>query len=580
MSQDQMIYRNILENMSDGVMTIGLDGRIITLNEAAEEILQLRQADVLGRPFGEIFLTMEGNDSFNQAILNAVYDSAMTHNATVDYHNGQRHLTLSVTTSFLKAPAGTEGEHKKEAVIVVISDRTEVEELRESEKSLSEEIKAKHKELQNSYVELEDANASLHSALKKVQTIRIAATAFVIVLFLAIGIISWIMVSPGKTGPSRSVERRDGAPATLVVSLTTLTDGISLKGTLKPIKIINVTSPFSGTVKEKYFEYGQAVTKGQLLMKLDTSETEQKYRDAKSAFIEAKEKMNQVLNWSNSDEMAKASRNLAKTERAFHETERLYKKGIVSQNEYEDSKINYENERQAYKVEKAKGEGEKQTIEKLKYQNAKVKLAELEAQLSRAEIRAPVSGTIMLSDTGDREKKAKQAEKGTAFSPGDIVLSIGDTEGISVSAEVDETEIMKIKKDQEVTITGDAFPGTTLKGKVYHLSSQAGGKAGDSGSRKTASFEITTVVDKLSRGQSEMLRLGMSANLTILILNKPNTILIPIRAVQTEGPERVVTVKDKQTKAPKKVKVETGITTLDSVEIVKGLQAGDEILLQ
>ncbi|MDD5533210.1 MAG: hypothetical protein PHC52_10460, partial [Syntrophales bacterium] len=77
-----------------------------------------------------------------------------------------------------------------------------------------------------------------------------------------------------------------------------------------------------------------------------------------------------------------------------------------------------------------------------------------------------------------------------------------------------------------------------------------------------------------------MLRLGMSANISILILNKPGAILIPVGAVRTEGADRVVMVRDKQSKQPKKVKVETGITTVDSVEILKGVQAGDEVMLQ
>ena len=52
MKNDELIYQNILANMSDGVMTIGLDGKIITFNEAAEEILQMKAAEVIGKPFG------------------------------------------------------------------------------------------------------------------------------------------------------------------------------------------------------------------------------------------------------------------------------------------------------------------------------------------------------------------------------------------------------------------------------------------------------------------------------------------------------------------------------------------------
>jgi hypothetical protein len=179
----------------------------------------------------------------------------------------------------------------------------------------------------------------------------------------------------------------------------------------------------------------------------------------------------------------------------------------------------------------------------------------------------------------EKDKKGKLADTGTSFSQGEMILAIGDTAGFSLTADVDEMEIMKIKKGQEVTITGEAFPGITLNGRVDHLSSQAG-KSGDSaGSRKTAAFEIHVMVDHPPSEAAEKVRLGMSANLMIMILNKPNAILIPLSAVRMEGPDRVVTLKDKQTKDGKKVKVETGITTVDAVEIIKGLSAGDEVFM-
>jgi PAS domain S-box-containing protein len=578
MAQDQIIYKNILENMTDGVMTISLDGRIITFNEAAEDILNLRREEVINRPFGEIFLTMEGNDAFNQAVLNAVYDSTTTHNATVAYRSGEKNLILSVTTSFLQS--GEEGSKRKAAVIVVFCDRTEVERLRQTETQLSEELKGKHKELQDSFVELAEVNANLQTALKKVQVIRISATVLVILLFLSIGVFTWFKAAPG--GPAASpAGKKDGAPGTFLVRRQSLTDSISLRGILKPLKVVNVTSPFSGAVKEKLFEYGQPVEKGQLLLRLDATETETKYREAKTAFIEAAENWQKVTHWQKSDEMAKATRDLDAAKRKLKETEILFKAGIVSAVEYEGDKKGYEDQQLSFNAEKAKGEGERLTIARLKYENAKVRLDELALQLRQADVYAPVSGTILLPQLADKdkEKKGKILEKGASLSQGEILLSIGDTSGLAVTAEVDEMEITKIKKGQEVTISGDAFPEVEMKGRVYHLSSQAGGKAGDSEDRKTASFEITITVDQLSAEQAGKILLGMSANLTILTLNKPGAILVPIPAVKMEGAEAVVLVRDRKTKETKKVKVQTGLTTVDSLEIVEGLKDGDEIVL-
>jgi multidrug efflux pump subunit AcrA (membrane-fusion protein) len=177
---------------------------------------------------------------------------------------------------------------------------------------------------------------------------------------------------------------------------------------------------------------------------------------------------------------------------------------------------------------------------------------------------------------GDKDKKGKIADRGVTFPQGDILLAIGNTEGLSMTAEVDELEVLKMKKDQEVRITVDAF-GETIKGRVIHISSQA---VKADGGRKAANFEVSIATDSLPAGSRDRLRLGMSANMEIMLLNKPNVILLPIQAVLIEGKDRVVTVRDKATQSLKKVKVETGITTLDAVEIASGLKAGDEVVYQ
>ncbi len=579
MNQDPIIYRSILENMTDGVMTVSLDGRIMTFNEAAERILGLRAEDVLGRSLSEVFLGREGSDAFNQAILDAVYNEAVTQNGIVLYSAGEKRIVLSVTTSFLRSDKT--GQKKKAAVIAVFSDRTEVEALRETEQDLTEEIKAKHRELQTSYSELEESNTSLKAALKKVQMIRIAATALVLLLFLSIGILTWIKGTPGRSGPSPTADSQAGAVKTYKVALQPLVDKISLRGTLKPIQVVNVTSPFAGTVTEKLFEYGQSVTKGQLLMRLDTREIESKCREAESAFIKANEKRKEMKDWKNTDEMVKAMRSLDKAKRSYEETETLFKKGIVSADEYNNEKNNYENELLTYKTTKAKGEGDNVTLAKLDYYNARAKLADLEKQLKKANVLAPVSGTVILMDAaGDKDRKGKAVEKGTSFGEGEIMLAVGDTTGLSVSTEVDEIEVTKIKKGQQAIITGDAFPDVILKGRVDHISSQASVKGGEGGAKKAASFEILIQVERLTQETADKICLGMSANLSIEILNKPDGILVPIGAVQADGADRYVMLKEAGKREAKRVNVKTGITTLDSVEILQGLKIGDEVLVK
>ena len=588
----EIVYKNILGNMRDGVMTIGTDGMIITFNDAAETILDLKSGDVVNRVFGEVFLVAEENDEFNQTILNAVYDSEMVHNARVHYRTAEKDLVLNVATSFLKSPEGKEGE--KGAVIVVFQDITEIEQLRESEARLTDELKSQHKELQTAYVDLEGANTNLQAALKKVHMIRIVATAFVIVLFVILGLISWKRIIPPGSKPAKETRAEVQDPSrmkTFIVSEQRLTDAIALKGSLKPINVVNITSPFTGKVKEKYFQYGESVRKGQLLLKMDATETETKYGEADVAYIKALEKMREMEKWDNADEVTKARRSVTKSKMTldtakskFEQSNTLFKKGYISttdfesdKQQYETAKMDYDASLQELQTAVNKGKGDNYRVTKIELGNARTKLHVLELQLQKANVVAPVSGTVILPDAGtDKDKKGKLIEVGMSFTEGDLLVSIGDTGGFSVTAEVDEMEVLKVKKGQEAVITGDAFSGITLMGTVSHVSSQA---SKSEGSKKTPAYEIMVSIEKSPPEAREKLLLGMSCKVQITTMDRPNTLMVPIRAVSIEGKDNYVMMKDKKTKEIKKIKVETGITTLDSVEIVRGLTKGDEILL-
>jgi len=590
MTQEK-IHRTILENLSDGVITISRDGAIVTFNNAAKEILGLKAENVINRPFGEVFYGSEGNDQFNQAVLNAVYDSTMLHYNLISYRRGDEILTLAMTTSLISLD-DKDGK-KIAAVIVVFDDVTEIEKLRESEKTLTETVKAKHQELVNAYMDLESTNKNLQGALKKVQIIRIIAASFIFLLFITIGYVTWKKpVASGSPSGRQAVDKSgQSSVKTYVADKQILIDKITLKGALKPLKIINIISPFSGTVKEVLYRYGQSVSKDQLLLRMDTADLEVKYREAKVAYIEALENMKKYENWEQGDEVTKAKRSLTKSlmtlesnKNKYENSDILFKKGIISKTElegdkqsYESAKMDYEAATEEYKNTQGKGKGNQFEAIRLKLANARHKLNETEQQLKQSSIYAPVSGTVILSDAGPgQDKKGKTAERGISFSQGEVLVSIGDTEGLSVSAVVDEMEVIKIKKGQDATITVDAYPDIILKGTVSYVSTQASqGEAG----RKSSSFEVVAAAEKIPEGVQEKLRLGMSAVIDIIVLNKPDTIMIPIGAVSAEGANRTVTVQDKNTKELKKVTIETGITTLDMVEIIKGLASGDVIVV-
>ncbi|MEF2837439.1 MAG: adenylate/guanylate cyclase domain-containing protein [Oscillospiraceae bacterium] len=130
MSSSELIHKSIMQDMTEGVMTIGLDGVITYVNPAAASILEMTEQELTGKKFAQCFFEYPENDAFNQTILDAVYDSATTHRNVVPYFTGMDFRQLHVTTSYLR------DNGVKVGVIAVLSDISELSELRDAVKAM------------------------------------------------------------------------------------------------------------------------------------------------------------------------------------------------------------------------------------------------------------------------------------------------------------------------------------------------------------------------------------------------------------------------------------------------------------
>lgn len=143
------LYREIVTNLLEGVMVISMNGKITMLNPAAEHILGLTQEDI-GDSFINVFLTREGTDSFNEVILDTIYEKEKVRNMPVDYVLSGETRNLSLTTSYIQS----EGE---KSVVVVIEDVTELNELRDAQTAL-DKIRKLNKEYEKAKDEAVRAN--------------------------------------------------------------------------------------------------------------------------------------------------------------------------------------------------------------------------------------------------------------------------------------------------------------------------------------------------------------------------------------------------------------------------------------
>jgi len=461
-----------------------------------------------------------------------------------------------------------------------------VKELQNTEKELNQK-------LSTAYLDLEKTNENLTAAMKKVRVIRrFIAAALLLCVLGGGGIFAWnrFFFEENFAGESTMASGAEQSSSALTYTVTPMpiSSSISLSGSLAPLKEVAVVSPFSGKVAEKFFNYGEQVSKGDLLVRMDTTELVVKIRQAKSTFIKARQHYKELKDWASGTEVSRSNRALSKVKAGIEsarlkleETRSLYDKGIIARSEYDSAReqfqnLKYELKSASEELASVKGKGNPANVEmaRLELENVRVKLEELEEQLDRASVHAPVSGIVILPQAS-MGGNTKIIEKGIETTQGGILVVLGNLEGFTVKARVDEVDVGKIKFGQDVMASGDAFPNLALTGKVSHVSSQAGAE----GFSRVPTFDVAVTIESLTPEQKNRLRLGMSCNLLVKVYDSPKALLVPIPMVKTDGTVSWVTMKDKQTGELKKVPVKTGMTTVDSVEILSGLKQGDEVVM-
>jgi len=214
-------------------------------------------------------------------------------------------------------------------------------------------------------------------------------------------------------------------------------------------------------------------------------------------------------------------------------------------------------------------------------ERARAGLASAEAALADAELRAPIAGTVV-------DITLKQ---GTLTGSSDAI-SIADLSGFLIKGQVTEQGVASLKPGQAVRVSVDALPDASFSGKLTRVSELPdtqgqsdpnmasgpfdGGGGGAIGGRYPV--EIAFGAD------DERLRVGMATTASIEVLNIPNTLIIPLQAVE-EGPDGPTVRRATGGSGPdgeplgEAVPVRLGATSGDQVQVLGGLAAGDQVIL-
>ena len=171
---------------------------------------------------------------------------------------------------------------------------------------------------------------------------------------------------------------------------------------------------------------------------------------------------------------------------------------------------------------------------------------------------APINGTVIV----------RGVEPGQTVTTSDAVIVLSDR--LIVQAQVDETDIGKVRLKQTAIISLDAYPQTKVKAIVDHIAYES----------KVVNNVTIYEVDILPAKVPPIFRSGMSANIDIIEQRKENIMVIPLEAVKQDNDGPFVLLDQVNNKKTVKRAIELGISDDKNVEVTSGLNTQDTIIIE
>lgn len=198
-------------------------------------------------------------------------------------------------------------------------------------------------------------------------------------------------------------------------------------------------------------------------------------------------------------------------------------------------------------------------LAKAKVRQAQANVLQIQEKINKAVLRAPIGGFIT----------AISKEVGEMAQPSDIIISIIAADHFQIEANVSETEIAKIKLEDQIKMTLDALdPDEKFTGKIIKIDPAETVISGVIYYKITSAFDI----------KDERIKSGMTANLEIQTDRKENVLFLPYYAIyETNGRQYVKMLSDDGKIIEKDVR--TGLEGEVSVEITEGLEVGQQVIV-
>jgi RND family efflux transporter MFP subunit len=340
-----------------------------------------------------------------------------------------------------------------------------------------------------------------------------------------------------------------------VVSVThgTLANTLTVAGEFLPYQEVELHAKVAGYVRRINVDIGDKVKEGQVLATLDVPELQAQVQGAQAGVRETQAEIVRATN-----DVTRAKANYA----ALHSAAARLKQasdarpGLIAQQELDDAQA--KDQESAAQVDAAKSAFE------VKQQQLGVSQAQQQQVSSMADysrITAPFSGVITwrYADTG------ALIQAGTSNAGSAPVVKIAQISTLRLRLPVPEAIAPYVHDGDTATIRIDAL-NRTITGKVS--------RSTDALDPATRTMQVEVDVPNTDGALSP----GMYAEVTLNVKRTGDALVVPIQAVDREGPQPVVLVVNPQNRVEKRI-VQTGVATANRVEILSGVREGEQVVV-
>jgi len=398
-----------------------------------------------------------------------------------------------------------------------------------------------------------------------------------------------------------------------VAKMDSLISQVTASGEVKPTTYTNITAQGFGRITEILVKEGDHIKKGDKLLLQDNVQANADVQ-AQSAAIDSGESSVQAAEASvkaTQADLLTQEANLEKAKLDYERGKGLFKDGLIAKQDFDQRKTTYDAAVATVDASRARMLAQKAQLEEVRAQLAQGKavLVHTKDVLSKTTYFSPINGIVSYLPV----RMGEYVVPGIQNATGSFLMTLSDMSTVTSEVKVDETDIVNVKIGQDADVTIDAVPGKVFKGKVTEIGSQAVLRTSGLATTQTTTsnqeakdFKVVVTLEN----PPENLRPGLSTTAKIKTAERKDVIGIPIQALAVRSrkdleeaaknakKDRTVTLAAPPPAAagdPKKDEVQgvfvvsgkkavfravdTGISGVTDIEVTKGLQAGDEIVI-